>query len=156
MSVKTEHRSVFQRRTDFVRCHSPTWYWKYMAFGRTPCGAWYVGGVAPKPLSGDAPAGVLWSSTESVSYLPDLSTLSRESLTPIPFSSKIFREGVRGNPLFVKRGFPGVLLPNIKGTVRMVQPDKAVISKFWKWHLQRRAIRLWLKRSEPYCFLSIM
>ena len=31
----------------------------------------------------------------------------RERPTPIPFSLKIFGEGARGNPLFVKRGFPG-------------------------------------------------
>lgn len=35
----------------------------------------------------------------------------------------------------------------------MSHPYKAVISKYGKWHSQRQAIRLWLTRSEPYCFL---
>ncbi len=33
----------------------------------------------------------------------------------------------------------------------MPQPGKAIISKHGKRHLQRQAIRLRLKRSEPYC-----
>lgn len=38
----------------------------------------------------------------------------------------------------------------------MSQPYKEVISKYGKWHSQRQAIRLWLTRSEPYCFLPVI
>ena len=47
------------------------------------------------------PAAILLSIAKILSYLP------KERPTPIPFSSKIFEDGVRGKPLFLKRGFPG-------------------------------------------------
>ena len=58
-------------------------------------------GFHPQSPERAVPAAILLSIAKILSYLP------KERPTPIPFSSKIFEDGVRGKPLFLKRGFPG-------------------------------------------------
>ena len=87
-----------RRKTENARCSSEHRV-ESLYVGALPQSP--IGDFIPKPLSGDAPAGVLLSTAKTIRYLP------KERPTPILFSSKIFEDGVRGKPLFLKRGFPG-------------------------------------------------